>query len=308
MIKIFKVLVMLCLFTSSIAQNDMKDLIGRLEKQAVEIDSLKKLIKAEINNRELLRNENNRVKDTLKGLRLELVNLEQFIKEKKVLDSIFRLKIDSISLLKSSISEKEKQIVAERQKGEQKTKEAFENGKNEMLANFVNRYKDQPFDILIKSSTKQSVLQDLQIFEGIPEVRLILADIQKIFFARDLLDAKLDASQIKSIQSEVGQIKRESLVLGKLKEIISNYQSVNDGLKELVEKIIALDKREEVAGMSNEIRKKKFDKILAEVTSYIFNYDFNFLDYPYLTDILVQIIKRKQPNPDADISDLLSRL
>ena len=39
-----------------------------------------------------------------------------------------------------------------------------------------------------------------------------------------------------------------------------------------------------------------------------FNYDFKFNDFPYLSDIVLEIFKRKQPNPDADISDLLQKL
>ena len=54
--------------------------------------------------------------------------------------------------------------------------------------------------------------------------------------------------------------------------------------------------------------KKKLDKILAEFSFFIFNYEFNFLDYPYLSDIILEIIKRKQPNADADISNLLNKL
>jgi hypothetical protein len=66
--------------------------------------------------------------------------------------------------------------------------------------------------------------------------------MQKIFIAKEILDFKPEVSQIKSQQIELSQIKRESVILGKLKEILSNYQTVNDGLKEAVERIVALDK------------------------------------------------------------------
>jgi hypothetical protein len=32
------------------------------------------------------------------------------------------------------------------------------------------------------------------------------------------------------------------------------------------------------------------------------------LDYPYLSEVVLEIIKRKRPNPDADISDLLKKI
>ena len=47
---------------------------------------------------------------------------------------------------------------------------------------------------------------------------------------------------------------------------------------------------------------------MAEISYYIFNYDFNFMDYPYLSVVVLEIIKRKAPNPDAKISDLLQQL
>ena len=305
MIKILTVLVMSCLLSSALAQ---KDMIDRIEKQAVVIDSLKTIIKNEINYKEFFKNENNSLKDTLKKLRYDLAYLEQSINGKKNLDSILKQKTDSIFLLQVGILERDKQIIIEKQKVEQKAKEENENGKNEILSIIINRYKSQSFDLLLKSSTKQSIERDLLLFQGIPDVRLLLIDMEKVFHAKELLDNQLDASQIKILQIEVGQIKRESVVLGKLKEIISNYQTINKGLKEAVERIIALDKRELVSGMSNEIRKKKLDKILAEFSFFIFNYEFNFLDYPYLSDIILEIIKRKQPNADADISNLLNKL
>jgi hypothetical protein len=77
---------------------------------------------------------------------------------------------------------------------------------------------------------------------------------------------------------------------------------------EAIEKIISIDKREVVASMEDEIQKQKFNKILSEISLYIFNYDFNFVDYPYLSDIVLEIMKRKQPNPDADITYLLAKL
>lgn len=304
MIKVITVIVIMCSCSSVFAQ---KDLIDRLEKQAVEIDSLKKLIKNEMDGRQLLRNENNRLQDTLKKLKYDLANLEEFRKGKKNIDSMVRQKTDSLALLKAGIVEKDKQIAIEKQKVEQKAKEENEKGKNEILTIIINRYKSQSFDELLKSSTKQSAGQDLLLCQSLPEIQPILSDIQKYFTAKELLDAKLEAAQIKSQQIQLGQIKRESVVLGKIKETLSNYKTFNDGLKETIEKIIALDKI--IKAASNKlIQKDKSDKILAELSSYIFNYDFNFPDYPYLSDIILELIKRKRPNADADISDLLNKL
>jgi hypothetical protein len=106
----------------------------------------------------------------------------------------------------------------------------------------------------------------------------------------------------------LNQIQRESVLLVKLKDNLEKYQTFNDGLKEMIENIIALDGKEKVAGMSEEIKNMKFNKILSEISLYMFNYDFNLKDYPFLSDIMLEIIKLKQPNPDADLSGLLKKI
>lgn len=287
------------------AQNDF---IAALSKQAVEIDSLKKAVKAEMASKLQLSKKNDNLQDTIKKLRSDLANLEAFRNEKKNIDTILRQKTDSIVLLKDSISEMAIQIANERQKRLQKATEEYGRGKNEISATIVNSYKTKPFDELLKSSTKQSVQRDLGLVENNTEVKLMLSDIEKYLSAKELLDGKADAAQIKSHQVLLEQIKRDSEALKRLKEMLGNYQTFNDGLKETIGKIIALDEREAVSGMGEEIQKKKLDKILAELSTFIFNYDFNFSDYPYLSDILLELIKRKQPNADANISDLYGKL
>jgi hypothetical protein len=296
---------MLCSFSSVLAQ---KDLIDRLEKQAVEIDSLKKVIKVKMDTTLRLSKENNKLVDSMKILKSDLAKLEEFRIGKKKIDTLLGLKSDSIVFLKAAISEKDKQITAEKQKGEQKEREKYDAGKNEILATIANSYKSKSFDELLKSSTKESAQRDLQLFQNQTEIKQILSDIEKFFLAKELLDTRLDIVQLKNVQNQLAQIRKESVLFSKLKEIIGNYQTFNDGLKETIGIIVALDNAETVFKQSKEIQKMKFDKILGEIFSYIFNYDFNFSDYPYLSDILLELIKRKQPNPDADISDLLKKL
>lgn len=295
---------MLFSLSSAFAQ---KDLIDRLLKQEIEIDSLKKIARSETDIRQTLKKENHSLQDSVKNLNANLAILEELKKSKKFIDSIQQQKIDSIVLLKRGITEIETQITIERQISDLKAKEENDKGKNEILSIIINRYKGQSFDELIKSSTKQSVLQDLMLFKNQTEITQILSELQIYFIAKELIDAKLDITQIQIQEKQLSQNKKQSVELEKIKKIIDNYQTFNDGLKQTLGKIIALDEREVVSG-NMEIQKKKFDKILAELSSYIFNYGFNFSDYPYLSDIILELIKRKQPNADAEISDLLKKL
>lgn len=305
MIKVIILLTVLFSFSTVYAQ---KDLIDRIEKLAVETDSLKSSIKAKTDTIGRLNAENSMMEDTIEILKSDLAKLEEFRIGKKKMDTILVQKSDSIALLKAAILEKDKQFKVDIQKVEQKEREKCEADKGEILATIANSYKNKTFDELIKSSTKASVQRELQLFQNRTEIKQILSDLERYFIAKELLELKVDIIQVKNIQYQLLQIKTESVLLRLLKEIVDNYQAFTDGLKETIGKIMTLDRNEEVYGMSKEIQKKKFDKILAEISSYIFNYDFIFSDYPYLSDVLLEIIKRKQPNPDADIADLLKKL
>jgi len=137
-----------------------------------------------------------------------------------------------------------------------------------------------------------------------------LSDLEKYLNIKELLEEKFNAAKIENAQKELKQIKRQSQSLSKLLDNLENYQTFNDGLKETINKLISLDGKELVSGMSEETQKMKLNKIIKkiEIYYYIFNYDFNFLDYPYLSNVILEIIKRKVPNPDKNISDLLQQL
>jgi hypothetical protein len=298
-------LLILCASRHALGQND---LIDRVAKQAIEIDSLKKVISADFDKKQLLIKKNLNLQDSLKMVKTDLAKLEGFRMDKNKTETQLRQKTDSISNLMNIISDRDKQIIVEKQNSEQKEKKEYEKGKNQILSVIVDRYKNKNFDELLKSSTKQSTQLDLQLAENSTEIKQIISDVEKYFIAKELLNTKLDAAQIRNAQNQLEQIKRESALLGKIKELLGNYQTYNEGFKETIGKILALDNTEVVSGMSKEIQKKKFDKILSQLSSYIFNYDFDFKDYPYLADVFLEIIKRKVPNADADILDLSKKL
>jgi predicted nuclease with TOPRIM domain len=177
------------------------------------------------------------------------------------------------------------------------------------LENIALNYKNKPFDDLIKSTTQLSIRRDMQLVGHNPEIKPILSDLLTYFNAEELLKKKFAAAQIEKARTELNQIQQKSDgLLEKLKNALENYQTFNDGFKEMTEKIVALDNKTLVDAMPENIRKQKFYDILSEISSYIFNYDFNLSEYPYLSDIMLEILNRKQPNPDANISYLLNNI
>jgi chromosome segregation ATPase len=309
-----------CYFSAAFSQ----DLVEKLQKLTLENDSLQKQVIKPLRDSILSLNTAYTAEvSKIKALEKEKVNFNKKIKdlEKDIADlNKNKLKIErdtlqkqverlnaNVAELNQRISDKDKQIDEQQKNGEQKAKQEKEKGKNETLKNIVNSY-NKKFDDLIKSSTKLSVQRDILLVGAKEEVKQVLSDLAQYFNAKELLSQKFDATKIKKEQTGLNQIQQQSELLNKLKEHIEDYQTLNDGLKKSIEKIIVLDKQESVSGMDEEIQKQKFNKILAEISSYIFNYDFNFVDYPYLSDIVLEIIKLKQPDADANITNILKKI
>lgn len=305
---IFIATILICINSAYGQQELMKE----IKNQAVAIDSLTKAIKADRESYNLNTQQSQKIlkslQDSVSLLRIELSKTNKFRAEKKNIDLQLKLKSDSISTLKNKILEKEKQIVSERISCEFKAKEEFKKGQESSLISIVNTYKNRTFDELIQCTTLESIKRDKSLLENNAEMNQLFTDLVVYFEAKELFKYKIDLTKVKNFQTKLGQIKNKSIALEKLKTDIENYESFNSGLKESFGKLIELDKKESVAGMSVDIQKIKYNEILSIISSFIFNYDFKFNDYPYLSDIVLDIFKRKQPNPDAEISDLMQKL
>ena len=297
---------------SSYAQDALVD---RLSKQAVVIDSLEKAIKLERSNAL-----NNQI--TIKEL-LDIVKVKEnvIIKLENIPNEVGRLqkeitsleaellnKSDSLTLLKLIISEKEEQIGIEKEESLVIAKEENENGKNEILTNVISKYKNKSFDDLLKFSVKEALEHDLILVGQTSEIEPLLSDMLVVFNVKDLLQNKFDFIKTESLQNRLDEIQRESASIDRVKENLRKYQMATDGLKETIGSILFLDQGETVSGMPRDIQKQKLNKILYQVSLYVFNFNLNFTDYPYLSEMVIKIIERKHPDPDANISDLLEKL
>jgi len=169
---------------------------------------------------------------------------------------------------------------------------------------FGTQLKTKSFDDLIKSSSKESVQRDRQLIGSNTEVEQILNDLQTYFNAEELLSQKFDAAQIKNAQTQLSKIKRQSKLLDTLKENVDYYKDFNTALKGTIEKIVNFEK---MAYGDPEIQKRKFDDIVIILADYMYNY-YDYENYPHLSNIVIEIIKRKKSNADADITDLLNKL
>ena len=99
----------------------------------------------------------------------------------------------------------------------------------------------------------------------------------------------------------------KSVSIDELKKRLKFYKQYSDALKASIVKIMALDK-DLTANDAKTQKSKKDDIFLIELASYYHNYYFNYNDYPYLSDIILEIMKLKQKDANADISHLSSKL
>jgi hypothetical protein len=283
-----------------------QELIKEIGKQAITIDSLKKVTKTEKENYRIQNENLNNKKDSIKILKLTLSKLEKFKTEKEKIDNLIKQKNDSVILLKNQKSELSLKILEERNICEQKKIEEKEKVRSEILTKIINTYKGKSFNDLIVSSNKLSIERDLLLIGENVELKQVLIDMNQYFEAKLLLEKPFEAEQIKNAQTELNKIKQQSTLLDNLKEQIEQYEKSYKGLKDCINGIISIDKNDgPVSDMGKDAKEKKLNKILTEISNYIFNYDFNFTEYPYLSSILSQVIKVKFPNPDQDISKFI---
>ena len=92
----------------------------------------------------------------------------------------------------------------------------------------------------------------------------------------------------------------------KLIDKLSKYKLCSEGLKTTIDKILEIDKK--FVANDDYTQKTKLNDVLAEIAWYFRNYRFNFIDYPYLSEVVLEIIKLKQKDANTDIAILKEKL
>jgi len=196
------------------------------------------------------------------------------------------------------------QIVQLNQEKEQNQK-MFQD-KDTQIQKIINSYKNKSFDELTEFSNKFSVQQAKRLVDKNTNEEKILNDLEIYFEAEELLTKKFDPTKINSVLGKLNQIKQQSsklkTVINKLKE----YKDFYDEFKETIKKITDLDNRMIAAGASK-AQENKYKEVLSILGNYIYN-NSDYINYPYLSDIILEIIKRKYHNADDSIKDLLQKL
>lgn len=222
------------------------------------------------------------------SLQINIDQLQNKISDLEKISYIKDMKIDSI-LEQSLINAQEEN----------------ENGKNEILKIITNSYLNLGFDQLIKMSTKESIKRDIELTSNILETQPILYDLQVYFNAKELLSKKYNKEQLEKASKQLNKINRTSELLDILRNDIKYYEDFNHALIEKIITLIDLDNETTVINRSSQ--NEKFNIVSTSLIDYMYNY-YDYNRYPYLSNIILEIIKRKGINADAEISDLFNDL
>lgn len=302
-----------------------QDLIKEIQKLTLANDSLQKQVIKPLNDSILKlnsahSNEIAKLNEQLKALENEKSELNKKIKtlestvaelnknKIKVERDNLQAKCDSLIIkvkeLENLISAKDKQIAQEKELGQQKSIQEKEKGKSEILNLIIQTY-NKPLDELIINTNIKSVERDMSIVGDKTVIQQKLLNLQKYFNSEQVLNEKYSEQKVENAITQLKSIEQTELVL-KLSDKLSKYKLCNDGLKTTIDKILEIDKK--FVANDEYTQKTKLNDVLAEIAWYFRNYRFNFIDYPYLSEIVLEIIKLKQKDANTDIAILKEKL
>lgn len=283
--KIIVISLILCGFCSAYSQDsNLKDCIKEIQKMTLANDSLQKqVIKS--------------LQDNISSLNMALESGNS-----KLQEQIKTLEKEKASL-NGEIKKLEKEIADQKQKAKEKdelTKRI--DGTVKLIAN-------GSFDDLIVASTKQSVERDKQLVGDHAKAKQVLTDLETYFNTKETLAQKFNVAQMNSARERLSKIKQESKLLDKLKDDVFYYGEYNQELVKTLENILELDGdgQKGIKALSESLQKMKFGEIASELATYMSKHS-DYGNYSYLSDVILETLKRKRRDADANITDLLNKL
>lgn len=289
-----KIVILICFFlcigTQMKAQNT--DAIKEIQRLTLENDSLKKRIEfVENRYKDILancNNEKNRLESENKDLQRKNTQLQKEVdNNKNIRTERDNLKQENETLLKRLEIEKQEQ---------------FEAGKKSVINRIEQTYGDE-FDMLIRSTSLQTIQRDLPFVED-TVIEKKMQDLQLYFEVQQVLCEKYDEQKVQAALSQIKSLPQTKTVKA-LGESLDKYPFSFNALGETINKIIENDKN--FIANDDFIKKEKMKVVMAELSDYFYNYDFDFAEYPYLSSIVMEIMNRKQKDVNADLSDMLKK-
>ena len=287
-----KLLVLIFITINFFNAYSQEDLIDKVTKQAVEIDGLKKRL-------EFSKTTFDQLSNTIKTKDEEIIDLQIQIKK---LDKYKQLKKTNNDLSEKYNNLLNSQTTLKNNHRDDLTT-AIAKAKNEIYFKIAATYTNIDFENLILISSKASVDRDSNLLFKNQELKQTFKDLKNYFEAKALLSSAYDAAKVQTALNNLNSINHTSASLDKLKLLLTSYKTKYKGLEDCFERILSLNKN--VNDLSDEIRSDKIKDINYEISTYIFDFDINFNDYPYISEVINNAIVTKHGNTDVNISNLL---
>jgi hypothetical protein len=282
---------------------ELKSLRDSIDKQKASFEIKFVELKEQLN---ALENEKKNLTVSKDDLEKKIADLEgSSIKKQR---DIFKEKCDSLKYIVSdlliTISEKDTLILKEKKNGIDKSKQERQNGQAEIKGKLMEAY-CKPLDERIMFFTLNAVERDLNIIGTNSSVADSLLSLQKYYQSKQVLNEKFNEQKVTDAINKLNELKETKLVRD-LKYKLSIYKECNLALKLTIDKIIEKDKK--FIANDREDKDQKLTAVLFELTGYFRNYQFDFQDYPYLSKIILEILKSKQNDANSDITKFKEQL
>ena len=268
-----------------------QDLIMEIQKLTLANDSLQKQVIKPLNDSILKLNSAHSIEIAKLNEQLRVIEIEKSELNK------------TIKTLESTVGELNKnKIKVERDNLKRKCDSLIIKGE---ILNLIIQTYNKPLDELIINTNIKSVDRDMSIVGDKTVVYQKLVSLQKYYNSELVLNEKYNEQRVENALTQLKSIEQTELVI-KLIDKLSKYKLCSEGLKTTIDKILEIDKK--FVANDDYTQKTKLNDVLAEIAWYFRNYRFNFIDYPYLSEVVLEIIKLKQKDANTDIAILKEKL
>lgn len=321
-----KKVIVVVLIMFSVLNAHAQDLIKEIQKLTLENDSLQKqvikplndsIVKLTSSHRDQIVKLNEQLKSLEKdkgelnkknediGSSLSELNRSKIKLERDSLKFKCDSLINKLKDAQENISKQKKLVDEERELFNQKASQEKDNGKSEIRNQIIQTY-TKPLDELIINSTIKSVERDMSIVGDKTVVQQKLLSLQIYFNAQQVLNEKFSEQRVTYALNQLKSLEQTALVL-KLNDKLVKYKLVcYDGLKTTIDKIIEIDKK--FVANDDFTQKEKLKDVMGEIAWFIRNYKFDLMEYPYLSSIVLEVIKLKEKDANSDVSFLKDKL
>lgn len=267
-----------------------KQTLDEIKRQAVEIERLKDEIKGKDETISIAQN-----------IIAELTKYRKYKEERKEYDDTvaslhqrIQILMDSTKRLNAIIQDT---TITERHRG-----------KEEALSSIINTYKSKNLDDILKEKTMAIVVQDSEILGTNSSVSDAVTSAKLYFEAQGCLSAPYSEDSVSKALDKLNSVSVDSEYVSNLKTLLENYSYYYEDFKKMIEDLVKIDNENSVEGMDKKNVDLKTNDILSVISKYIFSYDFNLNDYPYITEQLLEVLKTKIKTPDASLQAIANKL